>query len=241
MCYRRFVSVKISEGCPVACPHVTGQVNKTSDAGDMHHGIFYLISSFIKNMFDTLFKYLEKHLPLSPGDIDIIHSSFIPKNLLKGEFLLREGDPLKYGAFVSKGFLRSYIIDNKGKEHIIQFAPENWWISDKGASAEGKASCFIDAIEDSEILLIDQTGHSKMLEKVAAYSTSFQAGMQKRSVAKDKRIVHSLIADAEERYNDFLQTYPSIAQRVPQHMLASYLGIAPETLSRVRRKSMAKK
>ena len=193
-------------------------------------------------MYETLIEYLGKNLPLSPGDIDIIHSVFIPKKLLKGEFLLREGDILKYGAFVCKGFLRSYVIDNKGKEHIIQFAPENWWISDKGAGAEGsKASCFIDAIEDSDILLIDSTGHLKMLEKVAAYSASFQAGMQKRSAAKDKRIVHSLTADAEERYNDFLQTYPSIAQRVPQHMLASYLGIAPETLSRVRKKSMRKK
>ena len=192
-------------------------------------------------MFSTLYEYLEKAHPLSAADKEIIHDIFIPKNLLKGEYLLREGDPLKYGAFVCKGFLRSYVIDNKGKEHIIQFAPENWWISDKGASAEGKASCFIDAIEDSDILLIDQAGHFKMLERVAAYGKSFQAGMQKRSAAKDKRIVHSLVADAEERYNDFIETYPSIAQRVPQHMLASYLGIAPETLSRVRRKSMRKK
>lgn len=193
-------------------------------------------------MFEILFEYLEKHLPLSQADKDIIHSVFLSKKLLKGEFLLREGDILKYGAFVCKGFLRSYVIDNKGKEHIIQFAPENWWISDKGAGAEEtKATGFIDAIEDSDILLIDQGGHFKMREKVPAYSASFQAGMQKRSAAKDKRIVHSLIADAEERYNDFLQTYPSIAQRVPQHMLASYLGIAPETLSRVRRKSMRKK
>ena len=193
-------------------------------------------------MFETLFEYLEKVLPLSPTDKEIIHAVFIPKQIMKGEVLLREGDLLKYGAFVCKGFLRSYVIDNKGKEHIIQFAPENWWISDKGAGAEGsKASCFIDAIEDSDILLIDQAGHFKLLEKVAAYSKSFQAGMQKRSEAKDKRIVHSLVADAEERYTDFIQTYPSIAQRVPQHMLASYLGIAPETLSRVRRKSMRKK
>lgn len=193
-------------------------------------------------MFEILFEYLGKQLLLSPDEMDLIRSVFIPKKLLKGEFLLREGDLLKYGAFVCKGFLRSYVIDNKGKEHIIQFAPENWWISDRGAGGEGsKASCFIDAIEDSDILLIDQAGHFKMLEKVAAYSASFQAGMQKRSAAKDKRIVHSLTADAEERYNDFLQTYPSIAQRVSQHMLASYLGIAPETLSRVRRKSMRKK
>jgi len=193
-------------------------------------------------MFAPLFEYLEKVLPLSPADKDVIYAVFIPRKLLKGEFLQRDGDLVKYGAFVCKGFLRSYVIDNKGREHIIQFAPENWWISDKGAGAgDSKGSCFIDAIEDSAVLLIDQAGHSKMLEKVPAYSKSFQAGMQKRSAAKDKRIVHSLVADAEERYNDFMQTYPSIAQRVPQHMLASYLGIAPETLSRVRRKSMRKK
>jgi len=193
-------------------------------------------------MYEVLFEYLERTHPLSTAEKDIICAVFIPKKLLKGEFLLREGDPVKYGAFVCQGFLRSYVIDNKGKEHIIQFAPENWWISDKGAGAgNSKASCFIDAIEDSDILLIDQAGHVRMLEKVPAYSKSFEAGMQKRSTAKDKRIVHSLVADAEERYNDFMQTYPSIAQRVPQHMLASYLGIAPETLSRVRRKSMRKK
>ena len=192
-------------------------------------------------MFEPLFEYLEKAYPLSEADKNMIQDIFIPKNLLKGEFLLREGDPLKYVAFVCKGFLRSYVIDNKGKEHIIQFAPENWWISDKGASAAGKASCFIDAIEDTDVLLVDQAGHIRMLEQVPAYGKSFQAGMQKRSAAKDKRIIHSLVADAEERYTDFIETYPSIAQRVPQHMLASYLGIAPETLSRVRRKSMRKK
>src|SRR6186713_2749766 len=193
-------------------------------------------------IYEPFYAYFERNFKLTDEDKAIIRTVVAPKTLKKGEFFQRQGEVAHLGAFVCKGFLRSYVIDNKGKEHIIQFAPENWWISDKGATAEGaKASCFIDAIEDSDILLIDQAGHFKMLEKVPAYGRSFQAGMQKRSAAKDKRIVHSLVADAEERYNDFIQTYPSIAQRVPQHMLASYLGIAPETLSRVRRKSMRKK
>lgn len=193
-------------------------------------------------MFEFLFAYLEKACSLSAADKELIYASFIPRKLMKGEFLHREGENVKYGAFVCKGFLRSYVVDNKGREHIIQFAPENWWISDKGAGApDSKALTFIDAIEDSDLLLIDQPAHFNMLEQVEAYNKSFQTGMQKRSAAKDKRIVHSLVADAEERYMDFIQTYPSIAQRVPQHMLASYLGIAPETLSRVRRKSMRKK
>jgi hypothetical protein len=115
--------------------------------------------------------------------------------------------------FVTKGFLRSYVIDNKGKEHIIQFAPENWWIGGKSPeSPEAPSAVFIDAIEDTEVLLIDLKGHNTMMERVAGYAASFRAGIERRSAAKDKRIVHSLTASAEERYGDFLATYPSIAQ-----------------------------
>ena len=193
-------------------------------------------------MFETLYAYLEKRFSLSQDDILLIRSLFLPKNMKKGDFLVREGEVPKYAAFVCKGFLRSYVIDNKGREHIIQFAPENWWISDKGpASGYNPSSLFIDAIEDSDVLLLDINGHNTLMTEIPGYASSFRTGIQKRTDAKDKRIVHSLTATAEERYNDFLATYPSIAIRVPQHMLASYLGITPETLSRLRRKAMQKK
>ena len=193
-------------------------------------------------MFDILFAYFEKGFTLTDKDISLMRSVFLERKIKKGHFLQREGEKARYGAFVAHGFLRSYIIDNKGKEHIVQFAPENWWISDKSGALEGDTtSFFIDAIEDTEALLIDTAGHNTLIENMPGYAAMFQSGIQKRGAAKDKRIVHSLSATAEERYNDFLKTYPSIALRVPQHMLASYLGITPETLSRIRKQQSRRK
>ena len=191
-------------------------------------------------MYDALFAYFERGFALSADDITLIRAVFLQKKLKKGEFLQREGEKARYGAFVVKGLLRSYVIDNKGKEHIIQFAPENWWISDKSGMTEGLASFFIDAIEDAEVLLIDVAGHRLLMEKIPGYAALFSVGMQKRGAVKDIRIIHSLTATAEERYNDFLKTHPTIALRLPQHMLASYLGITPETLSRIRRRATKK-
>lgn len=193
-------------------------------------------------MFEILRAYFERSFPVTEENFALIKSLLTPKFLKKGEFLLREGEVAKFGAFVTKGFLRSYVIDNKGKEHIVQFAPENWWISDKSGLTDGTPSLFfIDAIEDSEVLLMDLAAHLTLIENLPGYAASFRTGMQKRAEAKDKRIVHSLSSTAEERYKDFLETYPSIARRVPQHMLASYLGIAPETVSRIRKQASRKK
>jgi CRP-like cAMP-binding protein len=193
-------------------------------------------------MFEALKAYFERSFPVSEENFGLIKTLLIPKSMRKGEFLVREGEVAKFGAFVVKGILRSYIIDEKGKEHIIQFAPEDWWISDTAGLTDGTPSrFFIDAIEDSEVLLIDLPAHLTLIEKLPGYAASFRTGMQKRAEAKDIRIVHSLSATAEERYNDFLDTYSSIARRVPQHMLASYLGITPETVSRIRKQASRKK
>jgi CRP/FNR family transcriptional regulator, anaerobic regulatory protein len=193
-------------------------------------------------MLEVLYHYFERSFPLTETDRALIQSVVSSRKIKKGEFLVRAGEVSRYGAFVTKGFLRSYIIDNKGKEHIMQFAPENWWISDKTGMSEGNPSTFfIDAIEDSDLILMDLAGHLTLLEKLAGYSDSFRAGIQRRAVAKDHRIISSLTASAEERYSDFLETYPNIAQRVPQHMLASYLGVTPETVSRIRKQASLKK
>lgn len=119
----------------------------------------------------------------------------------------------------------------------MQFASETWWVADNVSLAGGTPSqYFIDAIEDSEVLAIDPQSHEKLVNEVPGYAAAFRRGLQRHAAAKDDRIVRSMAATAEERYLDFLKTYPSIAQRVPQWMVASYLGISPETVSRIRKK-----
>lgn len=192
--------------------------------------------------FKVLQAYLESRATFTGGELDFIQSMFVPASLRSGEFLQRAGEPAKQAAFVAKGCLRSYVIDSKGKEHVVQFAPENWWLSDVTSLLTGVPSqYFIDAIEDSDLLLIDPASHQKILETVPAYAASYRTGLQRHAAAKDRRIVNSLSASAEERYLQFVKTYPTIVLRVPQWMLASYLGVTPETISRIRRKLAQKK
>jgi CRP-like cAMP-binding protein len=186
--------------------------------------------------FAVLREYLEARAPFEPQDFDVIRGAFVQRTLLVGEFLQRAGDVPQYAAFVAIGCLRNYVIDAKGKEHIVQFAPETWWLADSTSLRQRTPSTFfIDAIEDSELLLIDALSHQRLLERVPGYAEAFRNGVQRHAAAKDQRIVSSLSASAEERYLEFLRVYPSIAQRVPQSMLASYLGMTPETVSRIRR------
>jgi len=188
------------------------------------------------NAFDVLRTYLDTRAAFGPGDFDLIRSVFLFKRLSPGEFLQRAGDITRHAAFVASGCLRNYVIDSKGKEHIVQFAPETWWLADATSLNNGTPSTFfIDAIEDSALLLIDAPSHQMLVDRVAGYAAAFRTGLQRHAAAKDQRIVSSLSASAEERYLEFLRVYPSMALRVPQSMLASYLGVTPETVSRIRK------
>ena len=194
-------------------------------------------------MFEKLQSFFQrKGLLLQDEQFEFIKALFIPKKVQKGEFLLREGDMGKYGMFVASGCLRTYTIDNKGKEHILQFSSEDWWTGDMNSLVNDLPSqSFIDALEDSEILLFDNASLQKLIKYIPESAAMYQAAMQKSLAARNQRIISSLTATAEERYNEFLKKYPSLLQRVPQHMIASYLGVSPETLSRIRKQQSRKK
>ena len=161
---------------------------------------------------------------------------FVPRTLAAGEFLQRGGEVASHAAFVARGCLRSFVIDAKGKEHVVQFAPEQWWLADSTSLNTGVPSpYFFAAIEDTDLLLVDARGQQQMVDRIPGYTQAMRTGLQKHAAAKDLRIVKTLSATAEERYVDFLATFPTIASRVPQWMLASYLGVSPETVSRIRK------
>ena len=185
--------------------------------------------------FEVLQAYLLARATFSVEDLAFVKTVFVPRRLAAGEFLQRGGEVARYAAFVAHGCLRSFVIDAKGKEHVVQFAPEEWWLADAISLNSGTPSqYFFAAIEDSDLLLIDASGQQQIVDRVPGYSAAMRAGLQKHAAAKDLRIVKALSASAEERYLDFMRTFPTIAQRVPQWMVASYLGLSPETVSRIR-------
>lgn len=193
-------------------------------------------------MFEKIRAYFERSVPITDEQFEFIKTQFAPRKVKKGEFLVREGEISKFGIFVASGCLRTYTIDGTGKEHILQFSVEDWWTGDRNGMVSGTpASCFIDALEDSEVLLFNNDALQKLMEYIPGVAAQYARGLQKHTAATDERLSASMSASAEERYENFLRTYPSIAQRVPQHMIASYLGISPETLSRIRKQRTHKR
>jgi CRP-like cAMP-binding protein len=187
--------------------------------------------------FDSLRAYLQSKAPFTAKELDLLEGLFAPATLGPGAFLQRAGEPVRHAAFVAKGCLRSYVVNANGEEVVLEFAPENWWIGDRTFLTEGTTcDCFIDSIGHSHLLLFDQRSHQKMIECVPTFAAMFRVAFQKYAAAKDRRIINALSMSVEERYLDFVKTYPAIALQVPQRMVASYLGVSPETLSRVRKR-----
>lgn len=192
-------------------------------------------------MYELFFQEFNKKVTLTQEEQDIIRQHLMPKKLRKKQYLLQEGDVCKFIAFVEKGALRQYSLDENGNERIIQFALEGWTISDLYSFLTNEiASYHIDALEDSELVLIGKSAHEELLQKVPKYETYTRLQITGAYIAMQKRLTSIISSSLEERYSSFTALYPNIVQRVPQHMIASYMGLQPETLSRIRRRISAK-
>ena len=187
-------------------------------------------------MFEQLFKSIQEKVTLTQEEMEVCKTFFIPKKLRKKQILLQEGDICIYNAFVEKGILRSFFIDEKGNEHIVQFAIEGWWITDLSSFLTNSNSIYtIEALEDSELLLFTTTAREALMEKVPMFERYQRLLLENAYIANQARINSALTETAEEKYIKLGIAYPGIIKRVPQHMIASYLGLKPETLSRVRK------
>jgi CRP-like cAMP-binding protein len=182
----------------------------------------------------NLFKSLLINSTMSDDLKTELKNSVTVKKVKKGTSLQVKGDRVIYDYYVVKGLLRSYTIDEKGKEHIFMFASEDWLMSDIESQVFDKtAELYIDALEDSEIEMIDRKAFRKV-NAVRYFDGDELNKLLKRVAVLQKRVLLLMSATAMERYEHFLETYPGIVQRVPQKMIASYLGITPEGLSKIR-------
>jgi len=180
--------------------------------------------------------YLQLKVAITDEQFELIADHLKVKSYDKNEMILMKGEVSTYGFFVLNGLLRSYSIDSKGKTHIIQFAPEQWWLSERNGMLFNEASdFFIDAIEPTKVVLVHKDFMLEAAKHVPCIIDLNQKMLNNSIRFMEKRINMLLSATAEERYLNFIKLYPNLTLRVPQWMIASYLGITPESLSRVRK------
>lgn len=193
-------------------------------------------------MRETTFKdYLSSHIPIGEKDIASLLDNCSIRVVEKDTYLLQPDEYCEHTFFVEKGLLRQFSMDEKGKEHILAFAPENWFVSDReSVHFQLPASYYVQALEDSRVVLLNNEIILKLSRSLPSFSDFNLQLLHNHIRHLQKRIELLLSASAEDRYLQFIKMYPDILLRVPQSMVASYLGIAPESLSRVRR-DLAKK
>lgn len=187
-------------------------------------------------MYDLILKNIARHVTLSPVEEAYFTSLLHHRKLRKRQYLLQAGEVCRYENFVIKGCVRAYTVDDKGEEHIVMFAMEDWWISDMYSFITATpATLHIDALEDTEVLSIEKNDLENVYLRIPLFERFYRLLLQNSIVANQRRVLASISQTAEEQYLAFIRKYPSLDQRVPQSQIASYLGITPETISRIRK------
>ena len=188
-------------------------------------------------MYERYFHHFNEKVPLTQEEWELIQNYLTLKKLRKRQYLLQEGDVCKLVAFVEKGALRLYNVSENGTEHIVLFAVEGQFMTDLYSTFTGEPSIYnIDAIEDSELVLITRTASDELRKLSPKYQEFAFLETSEAYIQLAKRMTSVISLSLEQRYQELITNYPNIVQRVPQHMIASYMGLTPETLSRVRKR-----
>ena len=186
-------------------------------------------------MSTSLYQHFAKLVPLTEAEFAPVAAALVPRSLQKKELLLQPGAVCRHISFVTRGVLRSFTTDAKGHEVIDQFGLEGWWMADLYSFLTHEPATYaIDALEPTEVLQLDQQATQHLLDTMPLFERYFRLLMQNNYIATHRRLALALGHTAEEKYDALLATTPGIMQRVPQHLIASYLGITPEFLSRIR-------
>jgi len=194
-------------------------------------------------MFESLHSYITRYStsPLNDEQFDKVRSVFRLRSLRKRQYFLQEGEVCQHFGFIIKGAMRQYTVATKGVEHIVSLSIENWWVGDRESWVMVKPSIYnIDAWEDTDLLVITKADVVQLSRDIPAMSEMVTSMDEKYAIAVQKRLTSSISFSAEERYADFANRYPDFIKRFPQHIIASYLGITKETLSRVRSRLVKK-
>lgn len=187
--------------------------------------------------FQRLLTHISQHIQLDAQEVEYLQSVVHFRKLRRRQYLVQAGDVCKYETFVAKGCLRAYYVDKDGNDHILQFAPEDWWISDLHSFlTQTPALLNVDTLEDSELFQFDKESLEKLYQNVPKFERYFRIMLQNAFIAHQQRILQNISLTADERYLLFRQKFPSLEQRLPQHQIAAYLGITPEFLSKIRKK-----
>ena len=189
-----------------------------------------------------LIAYFQNILPLTEEEVELVSSKFQPRLYRKRQFILQEGDVCNVFNFVVSGCLRMYKIDESGSTHTIQFAIENWWISDMGSFYSMKPSeMCIEAVEDTTVLQIKHDDLLELYTKTTKLDRLFRVLVENSLIGMQQRLLQNLSSDARVRYETFLKQYSTLANRIPNTYIASYLGITPEFLSKIRNERVTRK
>lgn len=191
-----------------------------------------MLSSFV-----SINHYVNKCAIFSEEEIKIFNDLLQPKTVKKKTILLREGEICNFEAFIQKGCMRTICMDENGAEVILQFAIEDWWVSDIASFHDQTPSkLYIETLENCELLILNHQAKEELLAKIPLFERVFRLMVQRNLSVTQNRLINTIAKPAQERYLEFLERYPRIAQRVSQHYIASYLGISAEFLSKIRTK-----
>lgn len=202
--------------------------------------IFVLSTTHMETQ--ALITYIQNKISLSEADIAVLNETVIIRDYIKGQYLLQQGDICRYSAFILSGCAKTFLLDDDGNEHVLNFAVEDWWCGDIASYVrQTPADYNIQFLENTKVVLFPKEKEEELFEKIPKLERFFRLISEGGLIATQKRIVRGFSMTAKEHYIYFSKQYPHIEQRIPQYMLASYLGITKEFLSKIKKQIALKR